>query len=192
MNSNESQMGTIKFFKESVKNLKTVGTVTRSSKYLCQGMIKPVDFTKANVIVELGAGDGVVTKHILKKMKPDAILLAFELNPMFCEQMREINDPRLIVIEDDAEKLPSYLEQNGHEKADYIISALPFTIFPEEISYSIIRKCKEFLSKDGLFIQIHYSLIPKKLYKNVFGNVKLNFVPINVPPAWVMVCEVQD
>ena len=182
-------MGTIKFFKESVRNLKTVGTITRSSKYLCQAMIKPVDFSKAKVIVELGAGDGVVSKHILKEMSKDSILLAFELNPAFCEQMREINDPRLIVIEDDAEKIGSYLEQYGHEQADYIISAIPFTIIPEEVSYRIIRSCKEFLKKEGLFIQIHYSLIPKKLYKNVFGNVKLNFVPLNVPPAWVMVCD---
>ena len=90
-------MGTIKFFRESVKNLKTVGTITRSSKYLCKGMIKPVDFSKAKVLVELGAGDGVVTKHILENMRKDAKLLAFELNPKFCEQIREIQDERLII-----------------------------------------------------------------------------------------------
>lgn len=185
-------MGTIKFFKESVRNLKTVGTITRSSKYLCLGMIKPIDFTKAKVLVELGAGDGVVTKHILANMRPDAILLAFELNSAFCDKMREINDDRLVVIEDDAMKVQSYLEQYDHQEADYIISALPFTIFPEELSYKIIRKCKEVLKPSGLFLQIHYSLIPKKMYQKIFGNVKLNFVPINVPPAWVMVCVKQD
>ena len=188
-NSNQKQMGTIKFFKESVKNLKTIGTITRSSKYLCQGMIKPVDFDKAKVIVELGAGDGVVTKHILAKMRSDALLLAFELNSKFCDNMREIKDDRLVVIEDDALKVESYLEHHGHNEADYIISALPFTIFPEELSYKIIRKCKQILNPAGLFVQIHYSLIPKKLYMNVFGNVKLNFVAFNVPPAWVMVCR---
>jgi len=191
-NSNVEKMGTIKFFRESVKNLKTVGTITRSSKYLCKAMIKPVDFSKAKVIVELGAGDGVVTKHILNKMDKDAILLAFELNPKFCAQMREIDDDRLIVIEDDAEKLQSYLEQHGHEKADYIISAIPFTIIPEEICFRIIENCKTSLVDQGLFIQIHYSLIPKKMYQKVFGNIDLNFVPLNVPPAWVMVCEKRD
>lgn len=188
-NRQEDKMGTIEFFRESVKNLKTVGTITRSSKYLCKSMIKPVDFDKARVIVELGSGDGVVTKHILKKMHKEAILLAFELNPKFCSQMREINDSRLIIVEDDAEKLPFYLEKHGHQKADAIISAIPFTIIPEEICYRIIRQCKECLIDSGLFTQIHYSLIPKKMYKKIFGNVDLNFVPLNVPPAWVMVCE---
>lgn len=182
-------MGTIKFFKESVKNLKTVGTITRSSKYLCKGMIKPVDFTKANVIVELGAGDGVVTKHILAEMKPDAILLCFELNPKFCDKIREIEDDRLIVIEDDAAKISEYLEKHDCDKADYVISAIPFTILPEAICYQIIGACKNALVEKGLFIQMHYSLIPKKMYKKVFSNVECNFIAINVPPAWVMISE---
>ena len=88
-------MKKIAFLKESLKNLKTVGTVTRSSKYACKAMIAPVNFDDANVIVELGAGDGVITEHIIKAMKPGSILLSFEVNPLFCEKIREINDPRL-------------------------------------------------------------------------------------------------
>lgn len=187
-NSTDQKMGTIKFFRESIKNLKTVGTITRSSKYLCKGMVKPIDFSTAKVIVELGAGDGVVTQHILKKMRKDAILLSFELNPKFCEQMREIEDDRLVVVEDDAEKLPSYLEQYGHKKADAIISAIPFTIIPKEVTYRILENCKNHLIDGGKYVQIHYSLLPKKIYEAVFGNLDVNFVPLNVPPAWVMVC----
>ena len=59
-------MNNIAFLKESIKNIKTVGTFTRSSKFLCRGMVKHVDFENAHTIVELGAGDGVITKHILK------------------------------------------------------------------------------------------------------------------------------
>ena len=186
-NNTEQKMGTIKFFRESVKNLKTVGTITRSSKYLCKGMIKPVNFSTAKVIVELGAGDGVVTQHILKNMNDDAILLAFELNEKFCEQMREsIMDDRLHIIQDDAAKIQEYLTKHGQLKADAIISAIPFTLLPEEITYKIVRNSKAALIKGGPFVQMHYSLFLKKIYKNVFGNVDLNFVPLNVPPAWVM------
>ena len=189
MNSNQ-EMGKIKFFKESIKNLKTVGTITRSSKYLCKAMIKPVDFKNAKVIVELGAGDGVVTSHILSAMEPDAKLLAFELNSKFCDQIRQqIKDDRLIIIEDDASKIKEYLDANGLEKADAVISALPFTLIPEEIAYQIVRSCKDNMKEGGTYVQIHYSLIAKKYYKNVFGNIDIRFIPINVPPAWVMVCN---
>ncbi|HFC00521.1 MAG TPA: ribosomal RNA adenine dimethylase, partial [Phaeodactylibacter sp.] len=165
-------MKKIEFFKESIRNLKTVGTLTRSSKYLCKGMIKPVDFENANVIVELGAGDGVITKHILKHMKSDSKLLAFEVNTLFCDQMRSsINDDRLVVIEDSAEKLGEYLAKYNLGKADYVISAIPFVAFPEELAKSIINISKDNMKDNALFVQVHYSLLTKKFYQSIFGNV---------------------
>lgn len=182
-------MKKIDFFKESIRNIKTVGTITRSSKYLCKGMIKPVDFEKADVIVELGAGDGVITEHILKHMKKDSKLLAFEVNTKFCDQMREIDDDRLEVIEDSAEKLKEYLDKFNLGKADYIISAIPYVSFPEELARKIIQTSKENLKENGLYVQVHYSLLTKKFYQSIFGNVDVSFVPLNIPPAFVLVSE---
>ena len=182
-------MTNISFFKESLKNLRTVGTFTRSSQYLCKQMVKHVDFEHANVIVELGAGDGVITKHILKRMKKDSILLAFEVNGKFCEKLRNINDPRLIVVEDSAEKLGEYLNKQQADHIDFIVSAIPFVALPDELGLSIVQKCHHYLKKDGFFIQVHYSLIAKKLYENAFQNVDINFVPLNIPPAFVLVSE---
>lgn len=183
-------MKKIDFFKESIKNIKSVGTITRSSKFLCKGMIKPVDFDQADVIVELGAGDGVITKHILRHMKDDAKLLSFEVNEKFCGQMRNnIHDDRLIIVEDSAEKLGEYLTKNGLGKADYIISAIPYVAFPEELALSIINTSKEHMKNNALYIQVHYSLLTKKFYQNIFGNVDVSFVPLNIPPAFVLVSE---
>ncbi len=179
----------IDFLRESLKNLKTVGTVTRSSRYLCQGAIKHVDFQKARVIIELGAGDGVITKHILRNMRPDAKLLAFEVNPKFCESLREINDPRLTVAQDSAEKLKDYMASIGAEQADYVISAIPFVALPKEAGHTIVQACYDNLRSSGLYIQVHYSLLAKKLYESVFGNVDINFIPLNMPPAFVLVSE---
>lgn len=184
-------MNKIKFFKESIKNLKTIGTITRSSKYLCKGMIRHVDFKKADTIVELGAGDGVITKHILNSMKKDSQLLTFEVHKSFCELLKKIDDDRLEVIEDSAERIGHYLEKHQKKQADYIISAIPFVMMPEEISYKIIRECSKYLKPGGLYIQVHYSLLAKKMYKDIFGNVDVNFVPINIPPAFVLVSEKQ-
>ena len=182
-------MEKIAFFKESLKNLKTVGTVLRSSKYVCKEMVSHIDFRDSKCIVELGAGDGVITKHILKKMKKDSILLSFEVNKNFCEQLRQINDPRLHVIEDSAENLEKYLRNANVKKIDAIISAIPFVSLPDELGFIIVGECKKHLKKGGLFIQIHYSLLAKKIYKKVFGNVDVNFVPLNIPPAFVLVSE---
>ena len=61
-------MNHLDFLREGLRNIKTVGTITRSSKALCKKMTEPVNFDKARIIVEYGAGDGVITKHILSQM----------------------------------------------------------------------------------------------------------------------------
>ena len=182
-------MNNIAFFKESLKNLRTVGTFTRSSQYLCKQMVKHVNFDNAKVIVELGAGDGVITKHILKRMRKDSILLSFEVNEEFCKKLREIGDKRLIVVEDSAEKLGEYLKKQNTNHIDFIVSAIPFVALPDELGLSIVQKCHNYLKKNGSFIQVHYSLLAKKLYQSVFGNVDVNFAPINIPPAFVLVSK---
>lgn len=182
-------MKKIDFLVEGLKDLKTVGTITRSSRNLCKNMIKHINFKDADLIVELGAGDGVITHYILEKMKPDAKLLVFEVNPRFCEILRNIGDDRLIVAEASAEELDNYLEKLKTTKVDYVISALPFVALPKELGLDIVGKCYRFMKKGGRYVQVHYSLLSKKLYQSIFGNVDINFVPLNVPPAFVLVCE---
>lgn len=182
-------MKRIDFLVEGLKDLKTVGTVTRSSRSLCRNMVKHIDFKKADLIVELGAGDGVITRFILAKMKPDAKLLVFEVNTKFCDILRGIGDDRLIVAEASAEKLEDYLDQLKTTKVDYVVSALPFVALPKELGLDIVGKCYQFMKQGGRYVQVHYSLLSKKLYQSIFGNVDVNFVPFNVPPAFVLVCE---
>ena len=184
-------MNKLGFLRESIKNLKTVGTVTPSSRFLCRAMLKGIDFSKATLIVELGAGNGVLTRHILKRMRPDAKLLCFEVQANFCDLLRAIDDDRLIVIEDSAEHLPTYLEEfGGHQrKADHIISAIPFVILPKDLAKNIVATCYQHLAKNGRFAQVHYSLILKSLYEDVFPRVNINFTPLNIPPAFVFHCS---
>lgn len=183
-------MNKLKFLSESLKNLKTVGTITRSSQFLCEKMVSYVDFQDSKVIVELGAGDGVITEHILAKMRPDAVLLTFEVNPKFCETIRKnIKDKRLIVVEDSAEKIPEYLKKHGFDHIDSVVSALPFVSLPEELGDSIVRTCKEYMKEGGKFVQVHYSLLVQKLYKRIFGEIDIHYEVRNIPPAFIFVME---
>jgi phospholipid N-methyltransferase len=151
-------------------------------------MIKPVDFDNATLLVELGAGDGVITKHILRKMRPDAKLLVFEVNSAFCKKMRsQIHDERMILIEDSAENLTEHLEKRSLPQVDFIVSAIPFVAMSKEVTEAIVNTCAKNLVTGGFFIQMQYSLMLKKTYHNIFGNVKIDFIPVNVPPAFVLV-----
>ena len=179
-------MNRLKFFVESIKNIKSTGTVTKSSQVLCRNMIKHIDFSTAKCIIELGAGDGVITEHILKAMHPDAKLIAFEVYPPFWEILEKIDDPRFILVKESAEYIQKHLDIHGFEKADYIVSGLPIVNHPKELGYKMVQAAHDNLKEGGVYSQFHYSLLAKKIYESVFGNVKMQLVPLNIPPAIVM------
>ena len=181
-------MGAIKFFIEGIKHFKEVGTISRSSKYVGRTMCKPVDFSQARCIVELGAGDGPITKEILRAMRPDAKLLSFEINEELCKEMRRNlgDDPRLVIIQGDALKMPEYIREAGFEYADAVISAIPFVIIPED---DIIQTAHDCLKPSGKYVQLHYSTKAKKRYQRIFGNVEIDMEMLNFPPAFIHICE---
>src|SRR5271154_3563598 len=57
-----------------------IGSVVPSSKFLVKDLMAEVDWDRARVLVEFGPGVGTLTREILKRMRPDAVLVAIELN----------------------------------------------------------------------------------------------------------------
>lgn len=182
-------MNHFQFFTESIKNLKTTGTLVQSSRFLCQKMSEQIPVRSDAVVIELGAGDGRITKHILNRLGKNGRLFSFEINEQFCEQLRKIKDPRFHLMPYSAENLISEMHAHGISEVNYVISALPFVVLPPELATSIIKNARDILSPDGLYVQMHYNMMEKKRYLKVFGNCEMHFVPINIPPAWVLVCQ---
>jgi len=152
-------------------------------------MLAPIDFSQAKTIVELGGGNGCITRAILNKMQPDAQLLSFEVNPKFVGLLQNIEDDRLRVIDDSAEKIPEYLNKYDSSQADAIVSGLPLAIFPKELNASIMQSILTTLSKEGVYTQFQYSLASQGMLRNQFDAVKVDFTPLNVPPAFVYTCQ---
>ena len=178
-----------KFFKEAVKNYKTSGTVAPSSKYLANKMLKDIDFKRINLIVELGPGNGVITNNILKKIPSGATLVCFEINDAFYKELNKIKHPQLIVLKASAENIKQEIIKLGFSKVDCIVSSLPLTIIPKEISNNILTKSFNVLQKEGVFIQYQYNLTYYKKLKEIFGNkISLSFEPFNFPPAFIYKC----
>lgn len=181
----------IRFFKEFLRERRTVGALSPSSIFLARKMVAPIDFTKARVIVELGPGTGIFTKEILKNMHPDAKLFVFETQKSFCDMIqKEINDSRMVLINDSAEHVMRHLQQYGADKADYTVSSIPFTVIPTSIKGAILSEAVKSLKPGGLFIQFQYSLNAHKLLKSHFRQVKLDFTPMNIPPAFIYKCSI--
>ncbi|MCB9188006.1 MAG: methyltransferase [Flavobacteriales bacterium] len=178
------------FIKEFFKARRQVGALAPSSKFLMKKMIKPIDFSTAKCIIELGPGNGIFTKGILEQMNSDCKLFSFELNQSFYEQIKsEINDHRLTLLNRSAEDIISVIEEYGIEKVDYIVSSLPLTVIPSEIKTVILDRAKNALSDDGKYIQFQYTLNAKKLLEERFSSVKIEFTAANFPPAFIYQCS---
>ncbi len=180
----------INFFKEAVLNAKTSGTIIPSSRFLAEQMTKNIDFKACRLIVELGSGDGAITKHILKKMKSNNHLICFEINDFFYNELLEINHPQLTVLNVSAENIIKEIKERGFNNADFIISCLPLSIIPEKKSKNILSKSYKALKNQGKFVQFQYTLSHYKKLKLIYKkeNIALKFELRNIPPAFIYKC----
>ncbi len=184
-------MSRFKFLLEALKNFKQVGTVTRSGKALSRraaGFITKED----KFVLELGAGDGAITVSILKNMHPEGKLLCFEINPNMVDVLKRIDDTRLIVINDSAEKMEEYMRAHNIVSFDSILSAIPYIVLPKEQAHEIITLCKKNLKMNKFYMQVHYAKTKLALYTETFGNIETFWVLLNVPPAYVFKCVKRD
>lgn len=178
------------FLREGIRNLRSTGSVAPSSRFLCRRIAEKIDPAKARTVVELGPGDGVITRYILDRLAPDARLLIFEINEVFVEKLRSmLHDPRLVLIHDSAENMGTHFAQHGIREVDYIVSGIPFVMLPESLAEGITRECRAWLRPGGQFIQFHYSPLLVSFYRRVFGNVDVDLIALNIPPALVICCE---
>lgn len=178
------------FFKEALKSMKTSGSFVPSSKFLVRRILKNVDFDNSKVVVEYGPGNGIITKEILKRLNPEAILLSFEINDTFYNNLKKIDNSQLVVLNISAEDVQRELEKLGYSQVDTVISSLPLSILPKELSKNIIKKSYKIIRDKGQFIQFQYSINFLKQLKSVFNkNVELEFEPLNFPPAFVYICK---
>lgn len=181
------------FFKTYLKEKKVVGAVAPSSKFLRKKMLANIDFSKDLVIVEFGPGTGVFTKEIIKQMTPKSVLYVFELNEVFYDSLVEvIDDPRVKIFHDSAEKVEYFLNHDNYHHADIVMSSLPLAVIPEQVKIEILTASKKVLGTHGQYIQFQYSLNAKKLLKSYFTEMNISFTPVNIPPAFVYTCKNQD
>jgi phosphatidylethanolamine/phosphatidyl-N-methylethanolamine N-methyltransferase len=182
-------MTTFSFLKEAINNMKTVGSVKPSSPQLCEAMIKGLHHEIPQTIVELGAGEGAITRMLLERMHSQSHLIAFEINQNFLSTLREIHDPRLTLVNDSALHIHRHLQRMKIEEADAIVSALPLVLFEKELAQKILEECYRTLKHGAVFAQFNYSYFNKKMYERVFDSVKVRFVLNNLPPAFVFRCK---
>jgi phospholipid N-methyltransferase len=177
------------FARNFFRHPRMLGSLVPSSPFLIKRALQRIDWSSARVIVEYGAGVGTFTGEILRRMRPDAVLVAFETNDEFVHYLREsLRDPRLHIVHGSADQVGAVLEGLERGPADYVISGIPFSTIPEDRREAILRATREVLRPRGALIvyQFTRSILPS--LKRVFGRVSRDFEPRNILPAQLFYC----
>lgn len=177
-------MSTFTYLKSFLKD-KDVASVTPTSKFCIRRVCKPIDFSRDNTILEFGAGTGIFSLYLLKRMTSDSQLILFETNRELFEKLQKIDDPRVKLYNESVEGVKQILGQEMTENTNYIISGIPFSFLDEEVKMDVLNQSKEMLRKGGQFLAYQTSSHLKKPLQRIFGNVHTEFELLNIPPMTV-------
>ena len=166
-----------------------LGSLVPSSRFLVRHLLSFIDWQRARIVVEYGPGVGTVTKEILKRIGPQAILVAIELNPEFVELLqKEIEDPRLRVVYGSAADVRTILRQLNLSHADYIISGIPYTLLPDRTRRAVTRESHYVLHPQGAFLVYQFTRTVLPYVKAIFADVQQDFKLLNILPARIYYC----
>lgn len=170
------------FARGFLANPRRVGSVIPSSPRLVARLLDGLDWGNITTLVEYGPGTGVVTRAALQRLRPDARLIAFELNPDFAHFLaRDIADPRLTVVPASAEIVAAHVPGG----ACAVVSSLPFSIMPKAVVAGILQETARVLAPGAPLVGYQYSTARVNGLRDHFREVGLVFEPRNWPPAFV-------
>ncbi|HEX8254226.1 MAG TPA: methyltransferase, partial [Thermoanaerobaculia bacterium] len=141
------------FARNFFKNPRMLGSLIPSSRYLVSNLLRDVDWARTRVFVEIGPGVGTITREILKRMRPDATLLTFEINDDFVRHLKQnFTDPRLRVFHRSGGDIGEVLRELALGSADYVLAGIPFSIMSEEARMSVLRNTHDALAPGGVML----------------------------------------
>ena len=172
------------FLRGFIKHPVMVGSVIPSSKVLIDKMLEPVDWANCKLFVEYGPGVGTFTEHVLRRLAPDATLIAIDTNADFTRYLRrKFADSRLFAVTGSAADVRQIMEDCGFQQADYVLSGLPFSTLPPGIGPKIAEETGEALRRGGAFLVYQFSPKVREFLAPYFDRIDRGFEWINIPPA---------
>src|SRR3954467_9310871 len=143
------------FLGKFLKHGTAIASLAPSSPWLARTTVRNVDWARANVIVELGAGTGPITRVIAARARPECRVIVLERDPDFCRLLRARFQhlQNFDIIEGDVRDLAAFLAERGIGLADHIVSGLPVPSFPRDLRDILFGAVGQILKREGTYNQ---------------------------------------
>ncbi len=186
-----------KFITEFVCHPKAISAVAPSSQQLARHLVRSIDWSDANTLVEYGPGTGAITREIVSQLRPEMKFVAIEINERFADILQN-RFPEARVCTGSVEQVKDHCRRHGIEHVDVILSGLPWASFSEARQTAYLDATMEVLRPGGQFITFGYLqglLLPsgrrfRKKLRDYFSEVRVSKpVWANLPPAFFYACR---
>ena len=176
------------FFKRFLKRPLQIASIVPSSRVLVERVANKIDFDRARIIAEYGPGEGAHSRELAQRMRPNAQLLLFELDPAFSRDLKRqfANDRRVHVINANAATIGGELVRRGIAQCDYIVSGIPFSILEIDKKRDLLRQTHDALTPGGAFI-IYQVTNELRQHAIDFASANSEYVLQNIPPMFITV-----
>lgn len=172
------------FFKRWLDRPKGMGSVVPSSRMLARAIASRIAWREGEVVVELGAGTGAISRGLLEILPPEALVM-IELDPSLTSFLSR-RFPEVRVLQGDATQFASLLADEGIGPVGTVVSGLPMVNMPFAFQEGVMRQSFEVLPENGFVLQYSYSPVSPIPAERLGLEAELvRYVLRNVPPAAV-------
>lgn len=150
------------FIAEFWHNRHQVGSLTPSSKYLAKSMTKHIKNSERQTplkVLEVGAGTGIFTKYIIKRMPFKSDFDVVEIDPLFCNVLTRNITEEFGDLQNVHFLCRDITTFETDKKYDFIISGLPFHSFSPALVRKILAMYANLIKPGGTVTFFEYIAI---------------------------------
>lgn len=172
------------FLRRWLANPLRMGSVVPSSRSLCRHLVRHGWPEPGRVVLELGAGTGVISRAFLDAGLPPERLVVVEVDPGLARHLRDTL-PGISVIEGDARTLPELLPQRFHGRIGSVICGIPLVLLPHMQQRCFIEAIYAAAPGRGFLHYSYCATSPLPARKHGLDGKREAWTPFNLPPASV-------
>ena len=181
---NSAQTGAPLFLRRWLANPLRMGSVVPSSRTLCNHVVRCGWPDAGGVVLELGAGTGVISRAFLEAGLPAERLVTVEIDPNLANHLRGTLSG-VEVLECDARVLADHLPNRFRGRVASVVCGIPMVLLPLAEQKRFIDGMQAVAPGRGFLHFSYCATSPLSARKHGLTAKREAWTPLNLPPASV-------